>query len=40
MDTRLVLGAYYSGPAAVLRRGLSRPRRRFAAIVLALPGRV
>lgn len=40
MDVRLALGTYYSGPAAVLRRGLSRPTRRFVANVLALRGRV
>lgn len=39
-DARLALGAYYSGPAAVMRRGLSRPTRRFVANVLALRGRV
>jgi hypothetical protein len=40
MNARLALGAYYSGPAAVMRRGLSRPTRRFVANVLALRGRV
>jgi peptidoglycan hydrolase-like protein with peptidoglycan-binding domain len=40
MSVRLALGAYYSGPAAVMRRGLSRPTRRFVANVLALRGRV
>ena len=40
MSARLALGAYYSGPAAVMRRGLSRPTRRFVASVLALRGRV
>jgi peptidoglycan hydrolase-like protein with peptidoglycan-binding domain len=40
MNARLALGAYYSGPAAVARRGLSRPTRRFVASVLALRGRV
>ena len=39
MNARLALGAYYSGPAAVMRRGLSRPTRRFVASVLALRGR-
>jgi hypothetical protein len=39
-DERLALSAYYSGPAAVLHRGLSRPTRRFVANVLALRGRV
>jgi LysM repeat protein len=40
MDARLALGAYYSGPRTVLRRGLSRETRRFVANVLALRGRV
>jgi soluble lytic murein transglycosylase-like protein len=40
MDARLALGAYYSGPAAVLRRGLSRKTRHFVNNVLALRGRV
>jgi peptidoglycan hydrolase-like protein with peptidoglycan-binding domain len=40
MNARLALGAYYSGPAAVRRRGLSRPTRHFVANVLALRGRV
>jgi hypothetical protein len=40
MNAQLALGAYYSGPAAVMRRGLSRPTRRFVANVLALRGRV
>jgi soluble lytic murein transglycosylase-like protein len=40
MDARLALGAYYSGPAAVLRRGLTRPTRHFVANVLALRGRI
>jgi peptidoglycan hydrolase-like protein with peptidoglycan-binding domain len=40
MDARLALGAYYSGPAAVLRRGLSRETRHFVDNVLALRGRV
>lgn len=40
MDVRLAVGAYYSGPAAVLKRGLSRPTRLFVANVLALRGRV
>ena len=40
MDVRLALGAYYSGPAAVLSRGLSRETRHFVANVLALRGRV
>ena len=40
MDARLALGAYYSGPAAVLNRGLSRETQHFVANVLALRGRV
>jgi soluble lytic murein transglycosylase-like protein len=40
LDVRLALGAYYSGPAAVLNRGLSRRTRHFVANVLALRGRV
>jgi hypothetical protein len=40
MDARLALGAYYSGPAAVLSRGFSRPTQHFVANVLALRGRV
>jgi peptidoglycan hydrolase-like protein with peptidoglycan-binding domain len=40
MDARLALGAYYSGPAAVVRRGLSRETRHFVNNVLALRGRV
>jgi peptidoglycan hydrolase-like protein with peptidoglycan-binding domain len=40
MDARLALGAYYSGPAAVLRHGLSRETRHFVNNVLALRGRV
>ena len=40
LDARLALGAYYSGPAAVLKRGLTRPTRLFVANVLALRGRV
>jgi peptidoglycan hydrolase-like protein with peptidoglycan-binding domain len=40
LDARLALGAYYSGPAAVAKRGLSRPTRRFVANVLALRGHV
>jgi peptidoglycan hydrolase-like protein with peptidoglycan-binding domain len=40
MNARLALGAYYSGLAAVMRRGLSRPTRHFVANVLALRGRV
>jgi hypothetical protein len=39
-DARLALGAYYSGPAAVAQRGLSRRTRRFVANVLALRGHV
>ncbi len=39
MNARRALGAYYSGPAAVRRRGLSRETRRFVANVLALRGR-
>ena len=39
-DTRLALAAYYQGPAAVRKRGLLRPTRRFVANVLALRGRV
>jgi soluble lytic murein transglycosylase-like protein len=39
-DARLALAAYYQGPAAVRRRGLLRPTRRFVANVLALRGRV
>jgi soluble lytic murein transglycosylase-like protein len=35
MDARLAVGAYYSGPAAVMRRGLSRSTRHFVANVLA-----
>jgi hypothetical protein len=35
MDARLAVGAYYSGPAAVMRRGLSRSSRHFVANVLA-----
>jgi peptidoglycan hydrolase-like protein with peptidoglycan-binding domain len=40
LDARLALGAYYSGPAAVLKRGLTRPTRHFVGNVLALRGRV
>jgi peptidoglycan hydrolase-like protein with peptidoglycan-binding domain len=40
LDPRLALGAYYSGPAAVLKRGLSPRTRHFVANVLALRGRV
>ena len=40
LDARLALGAYYSGPAAVSKRGLSRPTQLFVANVLALRGRV
>jgi hypothetical protein len=39
-NARLALAAYYQGPAAVRRRGLLRPTRRFVANVLALRGRV
>jgi Putative peptidoglycan binding domain/Transglycosylase SLT domain len=39
-DARLAVGAYYQGPASVLRRGLSGPTRHFVANVLALRGRV
>lgn len=39
-DAQLALGAYYQGPASVLRRGLSRSTRHFVANVLALRGRV
>jgi hypothetical protein len=39
-DERLALAAYHQGPAAVRRRGLLRPTRRFVANVLALRGRV
>lgn len=39
-NVRLALAAYYQGPAAVRRRGLIRPTRRFVANVLALRGRV
>ncbi len=40
MDARLALGAYYSGPRAVLSRGLSPETRHFVANVFALRGRV
>jgi peptidoglycan hydrolase-like protein with peptidoglycan-binding domain len=40
LDVRLALGAYYSGPAAVLKRGLTPPTRHFVGNVLALRGRV
>jgi peptidoglycan hydrolase-like protein with peptidoglycan-binding domain len=40
LDARLALGAYYSGPAAVAKRGLSGPTRRFVDNVLALRARV
>ncbi len=40
LDARLALGAYYSGPAAVLKRGLTRRTRHFVSNVLALRGRV
>ena len=40
LNARLALAAYYSGPAAVSKRGLSRPTRLFVANVLALRGRV
>ena len=39
-DARLALAAYHQGPAAVRRRGLFRPTRRFVRNVLALRGRV
>jgi peptidoglycan hydrolase-like protein with peptidoglycan-binding domain len=40
MDARLALGAYYAGPASVLRGRLPRSARHFVANVLALRGRV
>ena len=40
LDVRLALSAYYSGPAAVLKRGLTPPTRHFVGNVLALRGRV
>lgn len=40
MNARRALGAYYSGPAAVRRRGLSREVRHFVDNVLALRGHV
>jgi Transglycosylase SLT domain/Putative peptidoglycan binding domain len=40
LDAQLALGAYYSGPAAVLKHGLTRHTRWFVANVLALRGRV
>jgi Transglycosylase SLT domain/Putative peptidoglycan binding domain len=40
LDAQLALGAYYSGPATVLKHGLTRHTRWFVANVLALRGRV
>jgi len=39
-DVRLAVGAYYQGPAAVLKHGLYAETQRFVANVLALRGRV
>jgi peptidoglycan hydrolase-like protein with peptidoglycan-binding domain len=40
MDVRLALGAYYAGPASIMRGRLPRAARHFVANVLALRGRV